>query len=397
MLAYSLVGSALSFGLYVVAPSVPSLFISHTLHGLTQCTFLICMSAVTDATHNPDDPSSLTHAFGLIGVALGSAFVLGPIVGGVLGDILGFKAIYAISSALFMLTLWALNSFMVETLDVANRKPFNWSEAVPLRSARMVMSRSRGLSILAMAYFLCSLTVGVFTLWILYTRVRYGFGPGMAGLMMSLNGAIVVTGQGCVIRYLIPALASEGTVAVVSYLSHAVLFFLVGGARTGLQMILAICLAGVPSSLGEPAIKSVMAHLVPSDVQGSLQGVMGSVYVLAQVISPIVYSTIFRFSIDADMRAMYPTPCPEGYEPPPELEHHDGTCGGLPGIVFDIQGCVFVVASLLMRYGLAVVAREGTHAAELSNDASGERAPLTRGDGDVEMSVPAEMKLAGEF
>jgi len=107
---------------------------------------------------------------------------------------------------------------------------------------------------------------------------------------MSLNGAIVVFGQGCLIRYLIPAIATEGTVAVVSYGAHAVLFFLVGASQTGLQMIMSICVAGIPSSLGEPSIKSVMAHLVPVDEQGSLQGVMGSVYTFAQVVSPVFYS-----------------------------------------------------------------------------------------------------------
>ena len=181
VLAYSLIGSALSFGLYVVAPSIPTLFISHALHGLTQCTFLIAMSSVADAARwfifiyhhlnygetnpkkildNPSDPSSLTHAFGLIGVSLGTAFVLGPILGGALAEIIGFRAIYAMSSLLFIATVLALRWYMIETLDISARKQFLWSEAVPLRSARTVMSRSRGLSILALAYFLCSLTVG---------------------------------------------------------------------------------------------------------------------------------------------------------------------------------------------------------------------------------------------
>jgi hypothetical protein len=142
----------------------------------------------------------------------------------------------------------------------------------------------------------------------------------MAGLMMSLNGAIVVFGQGVLIRFLIPALATEGTVALFSYGAHALLFFLVGAgeslgrpcnglimpaaAPTGEAMIAAICIAGVPSALGEPAIKSVMAHLVPADEQGALQGVMGSVYTLAQVISPLCYSALFRFSISKPLRDM---------------------------------------------------------------------------------------------
>jgi DHA1 family tetracycline resistance protein-like MFS transporter len=171
----------------VIAPSIPTLFVAHALHGLSQCTFLIAMSAVADAAHNPNDPSSLTHAFGLIGVALGTAFVLGPILGGALAEVLGFRAIYAMSSVLFMATLYALSTFMHETLGLAARKPFAWGEAVPLRSARTVMSRSRGLTVLALAYFLCSLTVGVYTLWILCVAVPSG-GGGAVALLAAGGG-----------------------------------------------------------------------------------------------------------------------------------------------------------------------------------------------------------------
>jgi len=204
VLAYSLIGSALSFSLYVVFPSVETLFISHALHGLSQCTFLTCMSSITDDVHNPDDPSALTHAFGLVGVAIGVAFVLGPIVGGALSQQLGFRAVYAISSCLFMLTFWTLAQFMKETLPVSARRPFTWKEAIPLRSAYEMFSNSKGLLVLSISYFLCSLTMGVYGVWVISSTVRYGWHELMAGVLLSLNGIVVVIAQGLVLRAIVP-------------------------------------------------------------------------------------------------------------------------------------------------------------------------------------------------
>jgi len=102
----------------------------------------------------------------------------------------------------------------------------------------------------------------------------------------------------------------------------------------------------------------------------------------------VLVKSLFRYSISPELRAMYPVACPDGYEPPPELGEHEG-CGGLPGLPFFVQGVVFVVASLLMRYGLAVVARE--HAAVVADH--GERVPLAASIAEVEM----QFKETGEF
>lgn len=399
VLAYSLVGSAISFGIYVVAPSVPSLFISHALHGISQCTFVIVMSAVADVEHDPDDPSSLTHSYGLIGVALGVAFVLGPVVGGALAAVLGYRAIYAISTFLFCLTFWALRVFMHETLDEVHRRPFRWSEAVPLRAALGIVSKSRGLALLSFAYLLCSFTVGVYGLWILYAKVRYGYGTLMAGVLMSLNGLIVVVAQGLVIRVLIPKYAKEGTVAVVSYAAHAVLFLLVGLATSGEWMLVSVVLFGLPSALGEPAIKSVMSHLVSKEEQGAFQGAMGSVYVLAQVFSPVIYSWIFRESLSEESRLAHPWPCPAGMDAEAtstlenvirsNLSGGEGVpvCGGLPGTPFFVQAGVFLVASVIMRYALKMVERDAGHEKLSSN---GGHRPLDGSLGSTDLLEGAE-------
>jgi DHA1 family tetracycline resistance protein-like MFS transporter len=360
ILAYSLVGSAVSFGLYVIHPSVETLFISHALHGLTQCTFLICSSAIADDQHDPENSENLTHSFGLVGVALGVAFVLGPVVGGALTNVVGFKVVYAISTLLFCLTLATLIMFMNETLPVSRRREFHCSEAIPFRTSYRLFDTYRGLFMLCVAYFLCSLTIGVYGVWILYVRVRYGWGPAGAGLMMSCNGIVVILAQGFVLRILVPKYTSEATLAVVSYTFHGILFICIANSSSGLEMLLAIAIFGVPSALGEPSIKSILAHMVPPEQGGTLQGLLGSVYTSAQVISPLVYSTIFRWSISDSMKQSFPMTCPPPVEDesviinnsesiPPD---HTIFCGGLPGLPFLIQGIVFILAAALMKRGL---------------------------------------------
>lgn len=350
VLCYSLVVSCLAFGLYVFSPSVTTLFISHALHGVSQCTFLMCMSAITDDAHDPDDPSKLTHSFGLVGVALGVAFVVGPICGGWLSQIAGFQAVYALSTTLFVLTLWAWAVLLPETLPVEKRRPMVWSEAVPFRSGIDLFGKIKGLGLVSFAYFLCSLTVGVYNVWILFSTVQFGWDILMAGVLLSLNGFVVVVGQGFVLRQVCPAYCDEATLCVISYFSHAVLFFLVAASPTGAHMLFVILIMGVPSALGEPSMKSIMAHIVSKEEQGALQGVMGSVYVLAGAISPVVYSALFRYGISKEMRDWNPHPCVEGYFPPEEIRHQPNPCGGLPQLPFIAQAVVFVLATRLMSY-----------------------------------------------
>jgi DHA1 family tetracycline resistance protein-like MFS transporter len=186
ILAYSLFGSCVSFGLYVFSPSLNTLFLSSALHGVSQCTFLICMSTITDADRDPNDPSSLTHSFGLVGVALGVAFVVGPVTGGFISWKIGYQGVYLISTILFGITFWSLFSFMPETLPVEKRKPMVWKEALPFRSAKTLFSKIPGLAILCFSYFLCSLTFGVYSL---FNLCHYCFerGPQRGGGRLCAN------------------------------------------------------------------------------------------------------------------------------------------------------------------------------------------------------------------
>jgi hypothetical protein len=75
-----------------------------------------------------------------------------------------------------------------------------WKEAVPFRSGLDLFSRAPGLGLLSFSYFLCSLVVGCYNVWILFSTVRFGWDQIMGGVLLSLNGLVVVIGQGFVLR-----------------------------------------------------------------------------------------------------------------------------------------------------------------------------------------------------
>ena len=201
ILLVSFIGAGISFSMYAFpeTPSLVTVFFSHAIHGATQCTFAIVYSAVTDMhekfkTGGGKDGESLTHSFGLIGVAIGLGFILGPFLGGLLSSKIGEANTFGLSAIIFffcaVLTCTSLN----ETLPKEKRRPISKAtvvEAAPWRAWGLLFSIENG-SMVTLAYFLASFGIGIYSIWVLYLELRYGWSVFDTGMFMSLNGLVLV-------------------------------------------------------------------------------------------------------------------------------------------------------------------------------------------------------------
>src|SRR5881275_3223192 len=162
-------GLGLDYIVMAMAPTLNWLFLGRIISGITTSSIPTAMAYIADVT--PKEKRA--GAFGMIGVAFGVGFVLGPAIGGPLGDISPRLPFWV--AAGFSLTNWMWGYFFVpESLAEERRKPFTLARANPLGSLTLLRSHHE-LWRLATIQFLAYLAHNAFTVWALYAIYRYGW------------------------------------------------------------------------------------------------------------------------------------------------------------------------------------------------------------------------------
>lgn len=162
-----------------------------------------------------------------------------------------------------------------------------------------------------------------------------------------MNGLILIFSQGVLIRWLIPIKISENKMVIVAYATHAIMFLGIGLASGVEMMIVLQLLLGLITGMGDPSLKSLTSHLVSKENQGSLQGLLGSIFTLSQVISPPFYSYIFSIFVSEPYITMFPFTIQCKIDNPTKCSQS----GGLPGMPFIIQSLFYLLASLFIYIG----------------------------------------------
>src|ERR1019366_4387041 len=127
----SLLGAAASYLLSGLAPALWWLFAGRVISGITGASFSAAGAYIADVT----PPEKRAQSFGLIGAVFGLGFILGPALGGVLGDV-GLRLPYFVAAGLnFVNMLYGL-FVLPESLRPENRRTFSFARANPLGSLR---------------------------------------------------------------------------------------------------------------------------------------------------------------------------------------------------------------------------------------------------------------------
>lgn len=286
----SLFGAGLDFLLLAWAPTLPWFFVARIVAGITSANISAATAYIADIT----PPEKRAASFGLIGAAFGIGFVLGPALGGWLGEY-HLRLPFLISAAL-VLTNWLYGYFVLpESLPLEHRRPFSWAKANPLGSLRF-LSRAPFLFRFASALFLVNM--GHFILhnvWVLYTGHRYGWSSRQVGLSLTLVGVLSGLVQGVLAGRIISWLG-EGRAVVVGVCLSVLSFVGYGFAPTG-PVICGVLVLGCLSGFSGPAMQSLLSHQVGPSEQGALQGALGSLTSLANIAAPLLGTTALAWGI----------------------------------------------------------------------------------------------------
>lgn len=300
------------------APTIGWLFVGRVLAGVMGASFTAANAYIADVS----TPENRAQNFGLVGVAFGLGFIIGPLLGGVLGAV-SLRLPFFVAAGLVVLNLLYGYFVLPESLLPENRSSFSWRKANPISAVTRLRDYPLVLG-LAVAFMFAALAQrGLENVWVLYTGYRFGWGELTNGLTLALVGVMAVIVQGFLIRPLIKRLGERRTILLG--LSVSVFSFLCYGLASQGWMMYVIILFGGLSGVATPAIQGLVAGTVQPNEQGKVQGALTSLLSLTSIIAPLLFTTaLFSYFTSA------------------------GAPITLPGAPFFLGSALFVTALILL-------------------------------------------------
>ncbi|MBR0832827.1 TCR/Tet family MFS transporter [Bradyrhizobium manausense] len=288
VLLLALAGSTVDYLIMAFTPYPWLLFVSRTIAGLTAAGVAMITATIADITPEAER----ARRFGLFHACFGAGFVIGPVIGGMLGDIslrAPFLAAAAVSSVNVLLVLFVLP----ETLRT-ECKPFAWRTLNPFAPLRWALT-FRTLIPLLSVFLLVSLVGQTYsTVWVLFVTDRFHWTATDIGVSLGVFGALVTLVQAFAIAPLTRRLGERGTL-LLGIGCEAVALFILAFAQAGwiaFALIPLIAFGGI-SAL---ALRALQSKAVDGERQGQLQGVVASFVSLAAIFGPLAFGGVYALS-----------------------------------------------------------------------------------------------------
>ncbi len=293
ILLTSLFVMALDYLVMAVAQVFWLLFVARMVAGITAAT----QSAATAAIADISKPEEKAARFGLVGAAFGVGFVLGPMIGGILGEY-GTRAPFYAAAALAALNMVLGYFVMPETVTDKTRRPLTWARTNPFGAFANV-GTNPALKRPLLLFFLYQVAFFVYpAVWAFFTTARFGWSEGMIGASLAAFGVAMALVQGGLIRVILRLLGDKGTV-LYGLIFNTFAFLALAFVTNGTLALILTPLTAL-GAVVTPALQGIMSRQTSDDSQGELQGVLASAGAVATIISPLLMTYVFaRFTEDA--------------------------------------------------------------------------------------------------
>ncbi|EEX08279.1 tetracycline resistance protein, class A [Ruegeria lacuscaerulensis ITI-1157] len=299
VLLVSLLMMALDYVVMAIAGSIWLLLAGRILGGITAATHSTAAAFIADVSK----PQEKAANFGLLGAAFGVGFVLGPLMGGLLGEY-GTRAPFWAAAVLSVLNFCLGLLVMPETVTKGNRRPFQWRRARP-DSALRAIAGLPGIRPLLWVYFLYSVSIYVYpAIWSYFTVERFGWSTQMIGLSLAVYGLGMAAVQGGLIRPATRHLGERRTI-LLGMVFEIVSFLLLGFLTNGTIALMLIPITAL-GAMVTPALQAQMSRATPDSQQGELQGVLAALHALSMILSPLVMTAVFAQFAQSDAAIYLP-------------------------------------------------------------------------------------------
>lgn len=286
VLIIALLGLGVDFVFHALAPTVSLLFVGRILAGICGASFTTASSYIADIS----TPEKRAQNFGLIGVAFGVGFILGPIIGGIAGD-WHVRAPFWVAAGLSLVNALLCVFLLPESLDKSHRRKFEWKRANPIGTLVHLKQYPKVVQLMIPLFLLYLASHAVQSNWSYYTSYKFKWSPNMIGLSLGVVGLMVAIVQGGLIRVIVPKLGNEKSIQTgfFLYCLGMLLFALANSTWMMFAFTGVYCLGGIAG----PALQSEMSLAVPANAQGELSGGMTSIMSLTSIFGPLVMNNLF--------------------------------------------------------------------------------------------------------
>ena len=290
ILLISLLGLGIDYIFLAFAPSIFWLFVGRLISGICGASFTTGAAYIADVS----PPEKRAQNFGMIGAAFGLGFIIGPVIGGLLGQY-GASVPFLAAAALSLLNC-AFGFFILpESLDQEHRREFEWKRANPISSVLNLRKYPSALSLVGSLFFIYLAGFALQSTWSYFTIEAFNWDEKMIGYSLGFVGIMVAGVQGGLIRVINPLLGQKRSVYYGLAL-NTIGFVLFAFASEGWMMfaiLIPYCLGGI----GGPALQGIISNQVPANAQGELQGSLTSIMSITSIIGPVLMTGLFaRFT-----------------------------------------------------------------------------------------------------
>jgi len=274
-------GLALSFFVTGMATALWMLLVVRLFSGAMQSNIAVANAYVADITA----PADRAKAFGKLGAMLGMGFILGPVIGGLLGGI-SLHLPFFVAGGLACVN-WLYGYFVLpESLPPERRRPFVLREANPVNALRG-LTELKGVGSLVLVVALSGLVQFMtHTTWVLYTTFKFGWGPTQNGWSLFAIGLISVLVQGVFLGRLLKRFSPQ-RLAIMGLISSSLCYVLWGAATEG-WMLIAVIFFNVLGFASTAAMQSIIANAADPTTQGRTAGAVASLNSMMAVLAPAI-------------------------------------------------------------------------------------------------------------
>jgi DHA1 family tetracycline resistance protein-like MFS transporter len=281
----SLLGAAASYLLSGFAPTLGWLFVGRVIAGITGASFSAAGAYVADVT----PPEKRAQSFGLIGAAFGLGFILGPALGGALGDV-GLRLPYFVAAGLNFVNLLYGTFVLPESLRPENRRPFTLARANPIGSLRALGRHPVVLGLTGTMFCAYMAQMILQSIWALHNQSRFNWTLRAVGVSLMVVGVTTALVQGVLVRVVTARLGERRTLLVGLAMGAAGHLLL--GLADRSWMMYAFLLPLALGGLAGPATQAIITSAVGPSEQGELQGSLNSLAGMAAIVGPLVGTSL---------------------------------------------------------------------------------------------------------
>lgn len=288
VLLFSLLGFSVDFFLMGFAPSILWLFIGRSVAGGLGAIFGPANAVMADIS----DEQSRAKSFGMVGAAFGIGFVVGPALGGLLGEF-GTRTPFFVAAAITGVAFIYGYFYFPETMSEDKRRSFSLARSNPI-GAFLSLNKLKGVTGVAFIYFIWVASTNIYPIsWSYFAQIKYEWSTRMVGFSLTLVGISMALVQALLIGRVV-ARFGERFAATIG-LSFAIAGMLFYAFIDSSNMALWFCLLVGIQGMVMPSLNAMMSRRTPANAQGELQGFNGSLAALGALIAPLLYNTSLSY------------------------------------------------------------------------------------------------------